>query len=232
MIKPHTWVGRGGYTGDFELKNESDWKKFEQQYSKYVLEFAKVADSTHAEIYCIATEFKKFVEKRPDFWKNLIVEVRKVYKGKLTYAANWDDYDKFPFWNKLDFIGIDAYFPLTKAITPALIGLQAAWTPHIAKMEALNKQVGKPIIFTEYGYRNTDSCTVEPWKENITVINNQAQANAYEALYQTIAKKPWFAGGFVWKWYADDYYRNAISPDYTPQLKPAEVVIAKWYGSH
>jgi hypothetical protein len=35
---------------------------------------------------------------RPKYWQELILEIRKVYKGKLTYAANWDEFKRVPFW--------------------------------------------------------------------------------------------------------------------------------------
>ena len=232
MLKPHLWLRHGAYTGDFVLPDEKSWLTFENSYKNYVLHYAKICDSLQVDMFCIGIELGTAIKNRPLFFSNLIDDVKAIYKGKLTYAANWDDYDKFPFWNKLDFIGIDAYFPLVNAINPTIAELQAVWKPHLAKMDALNKQAKKPIIFTEYGYRNTDSCTAEPWKENVITTNNDAQATAYEALYVSVTTKPWFRGGFVWKWYADDYYKNATRPDYTPQQKPAEVVITKWYGSH
>jgi hypothetical protein len=37
-----------------------------------------------------------------------------------------------------------------------------------------------------------------------------AQANGYEALFQSFSKQNWFAGGFAWKWYVDDYYKKRI----------------------
>jgi hypothetical protein len=49
-------------------------------------------------------------------------------------------------------------------------------------------------------------------------------------LFQTLTQKKWFIGGFAWKWYADDYYKEPKnSIDYTPQEKPALETIKKWY---
>ena len=38
--------------------------------------------------------------------------------GKLTYAENWDQYHKIPFWGKLDYVGIDVYFSLNQESIP------------------------------------------------------------------------------------------------------------------
>ena len=81
---------------------------------------AKIADSLGVEMLCIGTEWKSAVRERPQFWSNVIDSVRKVYQGKLTYAANWDDYDDVPFWSKLDYIGVNAYWPLAKTKTPTI----------------------------------------------------------------------------------------------------------------
>jgi hypothetical protein len=69
------------------------------------------------------------VAKRPEYWSQLIKKIKKIY-FKLTYAANWDDFDKVPFWNELDYIGIDAYFPLSNATTPSVLELNDAWQQH------------------------------------------------------------------------------------------------------
>jgi hypothetical protein len=47
-----------------------------------------------------------------------------------------------------------------------------------------------------------------------------AQSQCLRILFQTLTQKSWFAGGFAWKWYADEYHKQN-NVDYTPQDKPA-----------
>ncbi len=60
-------------------------------------------------------------ERRRDLdarWRRLISEVRERYTGRLTYAANFDQYELVTFWDDLDVIGVNAYFPLRKHYLP------------------------------------------------------------------------------------------------------------------
>ncbi len=229
MLKPHLWIGRGVYTGAFTLPTEKEWQIWEESYQNYIIHFAKIADSMKAEIFCIGTELGESIRKRPEFWNSFIDTIKKIYHGKLTYAANWDDYKNFPFWQKLDYIGVDAYFPLAKDATPDVNSIKEGWEKYVNALEKISKENNLPILFTEYGYRNVDYNASEPWKEKEGNKNDEAQSNAYEAFYQTFAGKKWFAGGYVWKWYVNEgrYRRSEI--DYTPQNKPALKVIEKWY---
>ena len=97
------------------------------------------------------------------------------------------------------------------------------------EIQKVSEENKRPVLFTEYGYRNVDYNTAEPWKENEGNQNNKAQVNAYEAFYQSFAGKKWFAGGFVWKWYADVERHRLSNIEFTPQDKPAEKVIENWY---
>ena len=45
-------------------------------------------------------------------WRKLIARVRQHYRGPLTYAANFDQYNTVGFWDALDVVGVNAYFPL------------------------------------------------------------------------------------------------------------------------
>ncbi len=84
------------------------------------------------------------------------LSLKQTYHGKLTYAANWDDYKKFPFWEKLNYIGVDAYFPLSSDKIPSVNSLQKSWKKYIDEMEKISLKHNRPILFTEYGYRNVD----------------------------------------------------------------------------
>ncbi len=229
MLKPHLWIGHGIYTGAFTLSTEKEWKIWENSYQKYMLHFAAIADSMKAEFFCIGTELGTCIKERPQFWNLFIDTIKKTFHGKLTYAANWDDYKKIPFWDKLDYIGIDAYFPLAKDETPSINSLKNGWEKYLKELENISTEHKRPVLFTEYGYRNVDYSTAEPWKENGGKKNDEAQSNAYEAFYKSFAGKKWFAGGFVWKWYVDGGYYRKREVDYTPQDKPAEKVIENWY---
>ncbi|CAL2082105.1 glycoside hydrolase family 113 [Tenacibaculum sp. 190524A02b] len=230
MLKPQIWVWKGEYTGKIQMDTQEKWKVLENSYSKFILTYAKLAEKLGVEIFCIGTELEKFVLKRPTYWKGLIKEVKKIYKGKLTYAANWDEFKRVSFWNELDFIGIDAYFPLSSKKTPSVSEFIAGWKKHKYTISKVREKVNKPVLFTEYGYRSVFYTGKEPWNSNKIKgkVDLIAQKNALEALYNQFWKEDWFAGGFLWKWF-HNYHQvgGANNNRFTPQNKPAEEIIRK-----
>jgi hypothetical protein len=56
---------------------------------------------------------------------------------------------------RVDYIGIDAYFPLSDATTPSVAALMKLGKD-IIKIEKLQAKTNKKILFTEFGYRNSD----------------------------------------------------------------------------
>lgn len=232
MLKPHVWIMGQGWAGNFELKNEKDWQAWEKDYEAYILAYAKIADSMKVDLLCIGTEYRKAVVSRAGFWQSLISKTRELYPGKLTYAANWDNYQAITFWEQLDFIGIDAYFPICPHKTPRADSLVGYWSTEKDNIRKLHARYHLPVIFTEYGYQSVDYTAGDHWKlsKDTLSVNLQAQANAYEGLYRSFWKEDWFAGGFLWKWHARN--DEAGGPDckrFTPQNKPAASVISSWY---
>jgi hypothetical protein len=231
MVKPQIWM-HNSFTGDIRMETEEQWQQLEQNYRAYIFSFLRVADSLHAEIFCLGTELDSFVKLRPRFWSHLIDSAREVYDGKLTYAENWDCYHDFPFWQKLDYIGINAYFPLSHEATPTVSVLEKGWKKFSGEMKALNEKEKRPVLFTEFGYRSVDYCAREPWDAYAGAPKNfTAQQNAYESLFRECWNEPWFDGGFCWKWF-DKNTEPDVSheTDYTPQEKPAEEVLRQWYS--
>ncbi|UOY08205.1 glycoside hydrolase [Muricauda sp. SCSIO 64092] len=232
MLKPQIWVWRGEFTGDILMKNEKDWQTLEQTYKDFILTYAKLAQETKTAVYCIGTELDEFIKNRPGFWSTLITEIRKVYKGKLTYAANWDEYKRTPFWNDLDYIGVDAYFPLSEARNPTPEQMREGWQKWKSAMQEMSDHYQTPILFTEFGYRSMDYTAKKPWlvDQNQMQVNLDAQAKALQVVFDDFWKEEWFAGGFVWKWFIH-HKRSGGSGDnrFTPQNKPAERVIKEFY---
>lgn len=232
MVKPQIWIWKGEFTGTLKMTSEADWQALEESYEKFILAYAEMAQKVDAEIFCIGTELEQFVIMRPEYWKSLIAKIRKAYKGKLTYAANWDEYPRVPFWGDLDYIGIDAYFPLSEEKTPSVAQLKAGWQGPKAKIKTMSQTCSKPVLFTEYGYRSMDQPAWKPWlvDRNEEPVNLTAQANATQAILEEFWTEDWFAGGYVWKWFIAHGKSGGENDNrFTPQNKPAEDVLREAY---
>lgn len=232
MLKPHIWITQGKYTGNLIADNETDWQELEKTYRNYVLYYAKIAQNEKVELFCIGTEWKSFIAKRKKFWINLIQEIKSIYDGKITYAANWDEYHLTPFWDKLDLIGLDAYFPISEKKTPSIEEIENNLKAVDYKLYNFSDSLEKNILFTEYGYRSKDYSGLRPWESNNSDnFNELAQSNLLMGFYNTFWDKEYISGGFIWKWFPN--HENSGGPKnsgYTPQNKKAEKVISQFYN--
>ena len=242
LLKPHIWMrpsSTGKWRSDIEMGSEEDWRSWFEDYRKFILHYAKFAQKNGIEALCIGTELHQTVVKREKEWRKIISEIRQVYDGKLTYAANWyREFEELKFWNELDFIGIQAYFPLAKKEDPTLEELKNGWLSHMEAIEDVSKKYNKPVVFTEIGYRSDANAAIKPWewpaRRSREIANEQdlqTQANCYEAFFQIFWKKEWVAGAYFWKWFPKSRSSPATRDKrFTPQGKPAEQVMAKWYS--
>jgi hypothetical protein len=234
MLKPQVWVGHE-WIGNLSFQKVQEWEQWEASYEAYILPFAEMCQTMDVELLCIGTEIKQSVKLRPLFWHNLISKIRKIYHGKLTYASNWDEYDLVSFWSKLDYIGVNAYFPLCYDLNPTEEKLTESWTPILDKLERTSKKFDRPILFTEYGYLSIDGCGGETWKLEANLqsanYNPEAQSRCLHVLLDCCSKQKFWSGGFLWKWYDDpNQNKESMQRDHTPQGKPAEEVVRKWYA--
>lgn len=226
MLKPHLWMS-SGWRSNINFDSKEDWNYWFEGYKKNILHYAHMAEKTGVELFCIGTELESSLQHLPTRWIDLIKEVRSIYSGKITYAANWNDsLETSPIWSLLDFIGVQAYFPLTKESGPTLSQIKSGWDQHIPALRMLSEQYKKPILFTEIGYRNDLYATVNPWewesfyKRLYKKKSDKTQLLAYQALFEKFWHEPWFAGVFPWEWNSSDF------PIYK---RPAQNTIAIWY---
>ncbi|MEQ6124050.1 hypothetical protein AAON49_07625 [Pseudotenacibaculum sp. MALMAid0570] len=226
-LKPHLWMS-SGWRSNINFKNQEDWNNWFESYRKTILHYAAMAEKTKTELFCIGTELRSSIRNQPDLWMQLIKEIKTIYSGKLTYAANWDDqFDVIPFWHELDYIGVQAYFPLTQNSNPNLNEIKEGWDKHIAVLQKLSNKYNKQILFTEVGYRPDRTATKKPWEWGSFFSplfkrkSTKTQYLAFEALYQKLWIQEWFAGTYIWQW---------DNSDFEIKDAPAQNCIAKWYS--
>lgn len=176
-------------------------------------------------------------------WRMLIAGVRARFSGRILYAANWDEYRHVTFFDALDAIGIDAYFPLASGTTPREEEIVRAWTDYtdrsgsahhyVAEIDAVQAKFGKPVLFTEVGYASGPDNLAAPWAF-ATTYDAAAQQRAIAAALRVLADKPWFHGVWIWEWQADPALTGKLAGgagdlSHTPQGKPAQDTLTEWF---
>jgi hypothetical protein len=236
MLKPHLWLldrSRGQWEGSIAMRSDADWRRWFENYELFVVHYAMLADSIGAAAFCIGTELEGTTDREAE-WRRIIASVRRAYHGPITYAANWSgEFERIRFWDALDFIGIQAYFPVATAPQRNVDSLVAGWQPVRARLEALARHTGKPIVFTEIGYRSERGTAVEPWRWRAhEPADSLEQAACYEAAFRALWNEEWFGGFYWWKWFPSDAEpRAARDVNFSPQGKPAAEVMRRWYES-
>lgn len=235
LLKPHLWVGHRDWVGNLKMESEADWKAWFESYEKFILHYAALAERERMEALAVGTELSG-ASSRSSEWRSLIARVRTVFHGPLTYCANWEEADRVPFWGDLDFIGIQAYYPLSDSPRPTPGELRASWDRIASSLETLSRRTRRPIAFTEIGYRSVVGGVKQPWNwDTDGGTDLQLQSEAYRALFDRLWGRAWFEGTFIWKW--NPYLVSGKRPpseterDFTPQGKPALDVIREYYRS-
>jgi hypothetical protein len=231
-LKPHIWIRSGNWPGSLEWANDDAWHRWFASYRAFALHYATLADRDHYDLFVLGTELKSATAREIPAWRALIADVRKVFRGAVTYAANWDEAEHVGFWDALDFVGVDEYAPIAKRSGSRELELCAAWSVLAKELEALSRRTGKRILLTELGYRATRDAAMAPatWPENDTTprFDPEHQASCFRAALQTLWGKPWLAGVYVWKWFTDS--RDEQGPtDFSVANKPAEALMGEFF---
>jgi len=234
MLKPHLDLldtSDGSWRGEIGCLREPDWEAWFKKYTDYIMYYAELAEKENVELFCIGTELSTAASVKGYMWRELIKKVRGVYSGKLTYAAHWDRYLDIRFWDLLDYVGINAYFPLTEEMAPSYQDLKEAWQKWLPEIESFQARIGKPVIFPEAGCNSADGAAIRPWEHAPRrEVNLKLQEDYYLALLETFWNKDWFYGLYWWYWGTNPNMGGEHNRNFTPQNKPVEEVIKKWYA--
>lgn len=241
MLVPHIDTDSGEWRAYIAPEVRQVWFA---QYNVIIAHYAQLAQAEGVEEYCIGTELISLSSPRhhpnnTNEWRKIIRNTRKKYSGLLTYSANWGGYEfgeeaeQIEFWDELDFIGISAYYSLAVAgnseiSKEKLLHNWKHWDTK--KIYPLAQKFNKQVLFTEVGYRSIEGAHEEPWDyKMVRPVSLKEQALAYEALFEYWNNKQILAGLFIWDWEPRPDRGGERDPSFTPQHKPAEKILQRWF---
>ena len=234
LLKPQIWVG-GGWPGDVNFENEAGWETFFTEYGKWIMHYAELAEQEGAEGLCIGTELVHTTLSHPTEWRTLIRSIRSIYGGKLTYAANWgQEFENVTFWEDLDAIGLNSYYPLAGSSTPSDRELMDSANRWMTMADSISRTYDRPLWLTEVGYRSVKDAWTNPHAEaGDRPASYEDQARCYRALLTAARASDRLEGMFVWKWpsyLGHQEGRGGEDSGYVPGGKPAGALLMEFYS--
>ncbi|MGH9721095.1 MAG: glycoside hydrolase family 113, partial [Bryobacteraceae bacterium] len=218
LLKPQIWTGRG-FPGDIFYEKPEDRARWFQQYRGFVEYWARHAAKIHADLFCVGVEFVKMTQYEAE-WRSLIARARALYPGPLVYGATQGpEFETIRFWDALDYIGLNSYYPLPDELTATAV---------LRKVEDVQRRFKRPVLLTEAGFTSMKAPHRAPWDETRREISLDEQARCYEAIFKAFYRQPWFQGMYWWK-VGTDGHGGPKDGSFTPWKKPAMDVVAHWY---
>jgi hypothetical protein len=218
--------GQGEWRGTLQPTDREAWWR---GYRRFILHYADLAAEEHADILSVGSELVS-MEADVDRWRALIADVRARFPGRLTYSANWDHFRLVPFWDLLDYVGVNAYNELTNDNAAGEGDLAQAWRRIRDDVVSWARPLGRKLLFTEVGYPSLDGGACYPWDYTRKAdFDGEEQRRAYAAFESAWDGVPELGGVFFWIWAGDGGQGDT---GYTPRGKPAADVLRAWFGGH
>jgi hypothetical protein len=212
-------VGAGGRSG---------WAEWFESYRAMLRHFAEIAQVNGVDVLVIGSELVSSESKLVE-WQRTIEMVRGIFKGKITYSANWDHYANIGFWDQLDLIGMNSYWKLDNGQRnrATVEDITSRWRLIQQDLLPFVEKTGKPLLFLEVGWCSMSNAAHEPWDYTTNdPIDLDLQKRLYEGFFASWHGMEHLGGFSIWAWTPGQF-----GPDdrgYTPQGKPAEQVLRQY----
>ncbi len=199
---------KGGWAGSIHFSSQAQEQAWFDSYWNTYKPYVVAAAQAGADQMAVATECSWLQQHvSAALWNQLIDRVHSVFAGTLTYDMNWDTVNQsMPIWfnnQNISMIGVSAYIPLTdvsQRIDPK--AMVALWKEKVKSiLDTISVQVGKPVLVSEIGYRDSADALYHSWEQNSnTPVDPAEQAGAYEAALENVLPDQRIAGIFFWGW--------------------------------
>jgi hypothetical protein len=218
----------GGHIQPQSVGEEATWF---QHWYEAIAPYIVAAQKLGVRQVAIGTELEWLqVHAEARLWNHLIAQVHSIFTGTIIYDANWNivySISHLPSWFKntsLYALGVSEYVPLT-ATSEFLTQEQASalWETKVHQpLDRIARAIGKGIILSEFGYRNSSDAGYQPyrWLSSLPV-DGEEQAILFNVALSSIMSDQAIIGVFIWCW--------SHAQRFSLVGQPVLAVIHSWY---
>ena len=197
LLKPHIWA-RGSWPGEIEMNRRRGWDRFFESYERWMLHYALLAEMHGVRLLSVGVELSKVSVGQEHRWREMVGRLRRVYSGSLVYAANWGpEFESLDFWDIFDYLGIDAYYPLSDDPGASDQALRQGADDMLDRIERIQRRYSKPALFTEIGFASARGAWIRPWEGHLVdEASGTDQLRSYRAVLEAMEGRRWMGGGY------------------------------------
>lgn len=204
---------------DVDVPCEPKWGNWFASHTQFHTHYAKIARKMGVEMYITGCEMVQ-TEHREKEWRQLIADVRREYKGLVSYNTDKYQEEHVVWWDALDVISSSGYYPIND------------WENQLDRIEQVVKKYNKPFFFAEAGCMSVKDSNRVPNDWNVKgEADVNGQADWYRTMFEACRKRDWVRGWAMWSWGSRLYPESEaiLRKDYEIYAKPAEKVILEQY---
>ena len=232
ILIPHLYLRDGGWRGHITMSDPQIRDRWWGSYTRFIEEAARISERSGATVLSLGVELKGMsaeLDTRTRF-RVLRQKVQKIYSGLLTYSANWDEAESVKFWDLVDIVGVNGYYPLVPDVER---GSEAI----AQRLHELHQSTRKQVLILEVGYRSGPMSHLKPWDWPEDVANKEvdeaAQAKNWAAILTNWLTTEGIRGLLVWVIPTDPDDPASEPPHgFNPLNKAAEQVLKRAFSAY
>ena len=251
FLNPFVWPGPGVTDSSPKSHSEAWWRSYEQQWRPIMLYYADLAARHGVDMLGFSMW--------PNLWelsdaeipvvdalaRALLADVRAVYPGLVHVPYNpfgdqsWTN--RLNIYGQADVLGLVAFdtwpFKLSDTNQPTVAGMSVVFGAGVDQyFQEGHRRWSKPMVVTQLSASSFDGATTgnPGWESQLyyyeddpaVPVDLQEQADAYEAMMEIAGRRSWIVGVYSFNY----NYWDSLDKAPSIRAKPAEAVLAKWYG--
>ena len=134
---------------DEDVPCEPKWGNWFKSYTEFQLHFANIAQEKNCEMFIAGCEMV-MTDHREKEWRQLIKDIRGVYRGIVSYNCDKYQEHNVHWWDAVDVISSSGYYPIDD------------WERQLDRIESVVKKYGKPFFFAETGCMSVEGSNKVP----------------------------------------------------------------------
>lgn len=226
IVKPMVNVNDGYWRAyirffDEDVPCEPKWSDWFGSYNEYLAHYAQLCEKNNVDILIIGCELVG-TDHRECEWRELIHNVRNIYKGLLTYNCDKYQEHNVKWWDSLDYISSSGYYPV------------GTISKELDRIEEVSKKYNLPFIFTEAGCPSVVGASKVPNDWLLIeggISSEEEQYDYFKELFEESSKRNFIKGFCLWDWPVKspktEIEKNLY--DYSVKFKNSEKIIREYF---